>query len=80
MDELAGESGGRADVRWMAMSADDGSGLAALTTGSPLQMNVTRWAALIWDLVLHAAFHSIVPPLWGLVSGCFTGSMLIFEG
>ncbi|KAK9808191.1 hypothetical protein WJX73_006921 [Symbiochloris irregularis] len=37
-----GEEGGRADVRWVAVSDVEGAGLAALTLGEPLQMNVTR--------------------------------------
>ena len=38
----AGESGGRADVRWVTVADEDGAGLAALTLSEPLQMNVTR--------------------------------------
>ncbi|KAK9814513.1 hypothetical protein WJX72_007158 [[Myrmecia] bisecta] len=38
-----GECGGRADVRWVAMSSESGQGLAAIALSSPLQMNISRY-------------------------------------
>ena len=39
---FVGECGGRADVRWVTLTDENGSGFAAVTLDDPLQVNVTR--------------------------------------
>ncbi len=51
---LAGESGGRADVRWVSLSGAEGAGLAvAAVGGRTLQMNVSRYSVESFDWARH---------------------------
>ena len=40
----AGENGGRADTRWVALSDESGAGIVAVTLCKPLQINASRCA------------------------------------
>lgn len=52
----AGESGGRADVRWLALHDGGGGGLAVASAGAgaaALQMNVSRYSVESFDRARH---------------------------